>query len=223
MDFVMGLFGKSKQADPKEQVNEWCKKLRKEGNQLERQVNAIRREEAKVTKSLKEAAKKGNKDVCLILAKEVVNSRKAINKIYAAKANLNSVQLQMKGQLATIKVAGAMQSSTEVMVTMQQLVKLPEIQKTMMEMSREMMKAGILEEMLEDVMEPLGEEDELEEAAQEEVDKILFELTAGKLGEAPDAVKDTLPAPAAAKVEPEEEESDGELEEMQSRLEALRS
>jgi len=219
----MGLFGKSKQADPKEQVNEWCKKLRKEGNQLERQVNAIRREEAKVTKSLKEAAKKGNKDVCLILAKEVVNSRKAINKIYAAKANLNSVQLQMKGQLATIKVAGAMQSSTEVMVTMQQLVKLPEIQKTMMEMSREMMKAGILEEMLEDVMEPLGEEDELEEAAQEEVDKILFELTAGKLGEAPDAVKDTLPAPAAAKVEPEEEESDGELEEMQSRLEALRS
>eukprot|EP00092_Neocalanus_flemingeri_P034306 GFUD01037309.1.p1 GENE.GFUD01037309.1~~GFUD01037309.1.p1 ORF type:complete len:223 (+),score=90.93 GFUD01037309.1:93-761(+) len=211
MDFVMGLFGKSRQADPKEQVNEWCKKLRKEGNQLERQINAIRREEAKVTKSLKEAAKKGDKDVCLILAKEVVNSRKSVNKIYAAKANLNSVQLQMKGQLATIKVAGAMASSTEVMVTMQQLVKLPEIQKTMMEMSREMMKAGIIEEMMEDVMEPLGEQDELEEAAQEEVDKILFELTAGKLGEAPEAVKDTLPAPvAAAKVEPEEEESDGE-------------
>merc|ERR1712106_458677 len=190
---------------------------------LERQVNAIRREEAKVTKSLKEAAKKGDKDVCMILAKEEVNARKSVNKIYAAKANMNSVSLQMKGQMGTIKVAGAMQSSTEVMVTMQQLVKLPEIQKTMMEMSREMMKAGILEEMMGDVMEPLGEEDELEEAAQEEVDKILFELTAGKLGEAPDAVKDTLPAPAAAKVEPEEEESDGELEEMQSRLEALRS
>ena len=92
----MGLFGKSKQADPKEQVNEWCKKLRKEGNQLERQVNAIRREEAKVTKSLKEAAKKGNKDVCLILAKEVVNSRKAINKIYAAKANLKTRNLNFK-------------------------------------------------------------------------------------------------------------------------------
>jgi len=219
----MGLFGKSKQADPKEQVNEWCKKLRKEGNQLERQVNAIRREEAKVTKSLKEAAKKGDKDVCSILAKEVVNSRKAVNKIYAAKANLNSIQLQMKGQLAIIKVAGAMKSSTEVMVTMQQLVKLPEIQKTMMEMSREMMKAGILEEMLEDVMEPLGEADELEEAAQEEVDKVLLELTAGKLVEAPDAVKDTLPVPAPSKEEPEKEDSDEDMEEMQSRLQALRS
>ena len=55
-DFIMGLFGKSKGADPKEQVdkeqigfvciiiyiwfqvNEWCKKLRKEERGLERQV-----------------------------------------------------------------------------------------------------------------------------------------------------------------------------------------
>merc|ERR1712212_478763 len=113
--------------------------------------------------------------------------------------------MQMKGQLATIRLAGAMQSSAEVMASMQQLVKLPEIQKTMMDMSREMMKAGIIEEMME-------------------VDMILFELTAGKLGDAPEAVKDTLPAlPTPAKAEPEEEESDGELEDMQSRLEALRS
>jgi len=221
-DFVMGLFGKSKQKDPKDQVNEWCKTLRKEGNQLQRQINAIQREEAKVTKSLKEAAKKGDKDVCVILAKEIVNARKSINKIYAAKANMNSVSMQMKNQLAIVKVAGALQSSTEVMQAMQQLVKLPEIQKTMMDMSREMMKAGIIEEMMEDVLEPLGEEEELEDAAQAEVDKVLFDLTAGKLGEAPEAVKDTLPAvPTVTK--PEEESDDDEMEDMQSRLEALRS
>merc|ERR1712106_1306994 len=181
---------------------------------LERQVNAIRREEAKVTKSLKEAAKKGDKDVCMILAKEVVNARKSVNKIYAAKANMNSVSLQMKGQLAIIKVAGAMQSSTEVMQAMQQLVKLPEIQKTMMEMSREMMKAGIIEEMLEDTMEPLTESDELEEDTQAEVDKILAELTSGKLVDAPEAVKDTLPVmPAAGQDTLVEEGSDEDMEE----------
>lgn len=219
----MGLFGKSKQADPKEQVNEWCKTLRKEERGLERQVTAIRREEAKVTRALKEAAKKGDKDVCKILAKEVVNSRKSVNKIYAAKANLSSVQMQMKGQLAQVKIAGALSSSADVMKAMQALVKLPDIQKTMMEMSREMMKAGIIEEMLEDTMEGLGEGEELEEAAQTEVDKVLAELTAGALGAAPDAVTASLPAaPAAAREEPEEEE-DGELEEMQSRLQALRS
>merc|ERR1719474_1507356 len=75
------------------------------------------------------AAKKGDKDVCMILAKEIVHARKTISKLYTAKANLNSIQLQMKGQLATIKVTGAMQTSTEVMQSMQALVRLPEIQK----------------------------------------------------------------------------------------------
>eukprot|EP00092_Neocalanus_flemingeri_P002079 GFUD01002218.1.p1 GENE.GFUD01002218.1~~GFUD01002218.1.p1 ORF type:complete len:222 (-),score=102.51 GFUD01002218.1:251-916(-) len=221
----MGLFGKAKAADPKEQVQEWGKKIRKEGYNLDRQINAIKREELKVTKSLKEAAKKGDKDVCHILAKEIINSRKSVNKLYTAKANLNSVQLQMKGQLATVKIAGALSSSAEVMKSMNALVKIPETQKAMMELSREMMKAGVIEEMLEDTMEGLNDEEELEEAAQGEIDKLILELTTGKLKEAPAAMKDTLPAPAAAK-EPtaeESEESEGELEEMQNRLEALRS
>merc|ERR1712241_477418 len=170
-------------------------------------------------------AKKGDKDVCKILAKEIIHSRKAVNKLYCAKANVNSVQMQTKGQLATIKVAGCLQKSSEVMKTMQQLVKLPEIQKTMMEMSREMMKAGIIEEMLEDTMETVTESEDMEEEAQEEVDKILFELTTGKLGTAPSAVKETLPTPASASSEREKEEESEEddMEEMKTRLEALRS
>ena len=220
----MGLFGKSKPADPKEQVNEWCKKIRKEGYNLDRQINAIKREEAKVTRSLKEAAKKGDKESCQILAKELINSRKAVTKLYTAKANLNSVQMQMKSQLATLKVAGTLQTSAEVMKSMSQLVKLPEIQKSMMELSREMMKAGVIEEMMEDVMEPLGEEEEMEEAAQAEIDKVILEITTGKLKDAPRALADTLPAAGAEAAEEEEPvEDDGELEEMQSLLEALRS
>jgi len=219
----MGLFGKSKAPDPKESVKEWSKNIRKEDNKLSRQITAIKREEAKVSRSLKEAAKKGDKDVCLILAKEVVNSRKAINRIHTTKANLNSVQMQMKSQLAIIRVAGAMESSAEVMKSMQALIKIPEIQQTMQEMSREMMKAGIIEEMLDDTMSGLDDSEELEDAAQEEVDKILFELTAGALGEAPDVMTETLPAGPSKVEEKEESEPEEDLEEMQSRLQALRS
>lgn len=43
-------------------------------------------------------------------------------------------------------------------------------------------QAGIIEEMVEDTLEDaLGDDDELEGDAQEEVDKVLFELTAGLL------------------------------------------
>lgn len=220
----MGLFGKSKSADPKEQVQEWCKKIRKEGYNLDRQINSIKREELKVTKSLKDAAKKGDTDVCKILAKEIINSRKSVNKLYTAKANLNSVQNQMKGQLATLKVSGSLAQSAEVMKSMNALVKIPETQKVMMDLSKEMMKAGILEEMLDDTMEGLNESEDLEEAAQEEIDKIILELTTGKLTDAPAALRDNLPTQETREVvEQEEPESEGELEEMQSRLEALRS
>lgn len=61
--------------------------------------SGIQREEEKIKRSLKEAASKNDKQVCTILAKEIIRSRKAISKIYTSKAHLNSVQLQMKNQL----------------------------------------------------------------------------------------------------------------------------
>lgn len=57
------------------------------------------------------------------------------------------------------------------MRAMQQLVKLPEISRTMQDLSKEMMKAGIIDEMLEetlDVMEP----EEFEEETDKEIDKV---------------------------------------------------
>ena len=71
------------------------------------------------------------------------HSRKAVSKIYTAKANLKSVENQMKGQAAQVRVAGSLSKSADVMKSMQQLVKVPEIQKTMQEMSKEMMKVHI--------------------------------------------------------------------------------
>ncbi|XP_045188575.1 charged multivesicular body protein 3-like [Mercenaria mercenaria] len=218
----MGLFGKDQQKSPKDMVNEWTHKLRKEGYVLERQIKAIQREEEKTKRQLKDSAKKGEKAACSILAKEIIGARKTVNRLYASKAHLNSISMNMKNQLATLRIAGALEKSTDVMKSMQALIKLPEIQRTMMEMSKEMMKAGIIEEMMEDTMEGLDDSEEMEEAAQEEVDKVLYELTAGELGKAPTAVTDTLPATS----EPEGATaavSDDEAEDLMAKLTALRS
>ena len=45
---------------------------------------------------------------------------------------------------ANLRIAGALEKSTQVMVSMQQLVKVPEVMATMREMSKEMMKVGQL-------------------------------------------------------------------------------
>ncbi|KAK6304473.1 charged multivesicular body protein 3-like isoform X1 [Coregonus clupeaformis] len=218
----MGLFGKTHDKPPKDLVNEWSLKIRKEMRVIDRQIRDIQREEEKVKRSIKDAAKKGHRDVCVVLAKEMIQSKRAVSKLYASKAQMNSVLLSMKNQLSVLRVAGALQKSTEVMKAMQSLVKIPEIQGTMRELSKEMMKAGIIEEMLEDTFESMEDDDEMEEAAEAEVDKILFEITAGALGKAPSKVTDALPEmepPAAAA----EDDSEEDIEEMHSRLAALRS
>jgi charged multivesicular body protein 3 len=222
----MGLFGKSPSRDPKEQVTEWCRKIRKESSQLDRQIVAIKREEEKVKRSIKEAAKKGDKDVCKIYAKELVRSKKAINKIYTSKAHLNSIQLHMKEQLALLKTVGSLQKSTQVMNAVQALYKVPEVAGIMRELSKEMMKAGILEEMVEDTFEGFEDQEELEAEAEDEINNILWEVTAGQIGKAPAAATHDLPSvsSAKAKVTPDPVSDDEEeLEQMQNRLQALRS
>ena len=61
--------------------------------------SGIKREEDKIKRSLKDAAKKGHRDVCNTLAKEIVRSRKAVNKIHTAKAQIKSVEYGMQQQL----------------------------------------------------------------------------------------------------------------------------
>lgn len=68
-----------------------------------------------------------------------------------------------------MRVAGSLAKSTEVMQAMQRLVRIPEVAQTMQEMSKEMMKAGIIEEMLDETFEGMEDQEELEDAAQTEV------------------------------------------------------
>jgi len=57
---------------------------------------------------------------------------------------------------AMYKVTGSMQKSTEVMKLSNQLIKLPQMQRTMREMSAEMMKVGAAFRQLETAQWPQG-------------------------------------------------------------------
>ena len=59
---------------------------------------------------------------------------------------MNSVVMSMQQQLSTMRMAGAIEKSTDVMKGMQNLIRVPEIQQSMMELYKEMSKAGLIEE-----------------------------------------------------------------------------
>ncbi|KAI9488621.1 hypothetical protein BDB00DRAFT_847158 [Zychaea mexicana] len=237
------FFGKK---TPDELVKKWRQEIRTQQRLIQRQIQAIDSEEAKVKKSIKQVAKKGDNKICKILAKELIRSQRHKNRLYTSKAQLNSIVMQLEHQLgkknthtqiifisgkrweflsyyrffvATIKVAGTLQRSGEVMKLVNQLVRLPELSQTMQHMSMEMTKAGLMDEMIEDTMEMMDDED-LEEAADEEVNNVLYQITDGMLGEA-GAVGPALDKKPEVQIEEDEEEEGPELDMMQKRLQVF--
>ncbi|KAK4518695.1 DNA-directed RNA polymerase [Mucor velutinosus] len=216
---IQRFFGKK---TPDELVKKWRQEIRGQQRGIDRQIRAIDAEEAKVKRSIKQVAKKGDVKNCKMLAKELIRSQRHKNRLYTSKAQMNSIIMQLEHQLATLKVAGSLQKSGEVMKLVNQLARLPEISQTMQQMSMEMTKAGIMEEMIGDTMDMM-DDDDIEEAADEEVNNVLFQITDGMLGEAGSVGSALESKPMVTEDEEEEDEEEGpELDMMQKRLQALK-
>ncbi|KAK9457229.1 Snf7-domain-containing protein [Dipodascopsis uninucleata] len=204
--------------DPQEQMRKCNSLLRKNQRELDRQLLSLSGVENKTKTMIKAAARRGDASSARILAKELYNVRRQRTRLYKSKAQLESVGMQVRETFAVRKIQGTMKSSTGVMREVNSLVRLPELTGTMRELSQELMKAGIVDEMVSDTLDTLDDVNEEEEAdADAEVDAILSEITGGKLGEVA-AVPENTPAE-----EEEEEEDVAELDDMRERLRALQS
>ena len=80
---------------------------------------------------------------------------------------------------------------------------------------------GIIDEMINDTIDSVLDDDDIDRIADEEVDKIILEITQGKLKDLPDVHK-SLPAEAAAASLPDDDIEEHE-DEISKRLEALKS
>jgi len=69
------------------------------------------------------------------------------------------------------------------MKMMNKLVKVAEVGEVMQQMQQEMCKAGVIEEMVDDAFEVLDHEDD-EDAADEEVERVMTELNAETMSSA---------------------------------------
>lgn len=217
---MFNIFGKNntpeaQKQNAKEQVRTWTRKMKGEVRTIEREIQKIEREENKVKNDIKSAAKGGNLKGAQILAKELVRSGKAKERMYLTRTQLSSVQMELQSQVATMKVADSMKSSTEVMKHMSKLMNVPELRGTMKDLQKEMMKAGLIEEMIEDSMDMMDPID-AEDATQDEVDKILAELAV----EAGSKVPESVAVQQQAVAQPEEKNTEAEND-LFDRLQAL--
>ena len=78
----------------------------------------IDRKRKEVESEIKKQAKAGKLDVCRVLAKEVAQAKRAVNKLYAARAHMNSILLEIDRQSAMLRMSQAIKMSGEVSFTL---------------------------------------------------------------------------------------------------------
>ncbi|PPS00913.1 hypothetical protein GOBAR_AA19734 [Gossypium barbadense] len=118
--------------NPQQLLRDWQRKLRQECH--------VQREEKSVQKAIREAAKRNDMGSAKALAKEIVMSRKAVNRLYENKAQLNSISMHLGESVAIARTVGHLSKSAEVMKLVNNLMKAPQMAATMQEFSKEMTK-----------------------------------------------------------------------------------
>ncbi|TYI62400.1 hypothetical protein E1A91_D10G240900v1 [Gossypium mustelinum] len=217
--------------NPQQLLRDWQRKLRQECRNIERQIRDVQREEKGVQKAIREAAKRNDMGSAKALAKEIVMSRKAVNRLYENKAQLNSISMHLGESVAIARTVGHLSKSAEVMKLVNNLMKAPQMAATMQEFSKEMIKAGVIEEMVNDALDSALDSEDIEEETEEEVDKVLSEIAGETAAELPEAVRKERVRVSAHKESTSREEEaimegandEEELEEIRARLARVRS
>lgn len=225
------MFGGSKkgarerrEADAKEVTKKWGRQLRGEIRRLDREMRTIDRESAKMKAEIRKEAKRaaGKKTKALgIMARSLVQSNKHRTRLLESKVRVNSTVMALKQAEATAKVVGHMEANAAVMKSLGAMMSVSTVAKTAREMQKELAHAGVVEEMIDDSLAVL-DSDDVEEAADEEVDNILNEILSGELGKA-GVIKgaNTVARAEAAEAEEVDAAEEKELEDMRARLARL--
>lgn len=227
METIRGLLWKP---TPEEQKRKCNALVRANVRKLDRDIQQLKAAESKAKNFILQANKRAQRNPSQakqaaqdtrIYARELIRARKQNARLATSKAQLQSVQMQVNEAFSVRKIEGSIRASTGIMKDVNSLVRLPELTGTMRELSQELVRAGIIEEMVGDSLPDSelleGEDDE----AEAEVDKILTEILKDRL---PPTAQKPEEATLAQPVEEEEEEDQQEmLAQMRGRLEALKS
>ncbi|CAK7264136.1 Vacuolar protein-sorting-associated protein 24 [Sporothrix epigloea] len=253
MDNLRALFQKP---DPQAQLRKCNQLLRANIRKIDRDIANTKRVEINTKNLILQADRRAQRDPSRAqqaqrevrdFARELIRTRRQSARLVTGRAQLTSVQMQVSEAFAMRKIEGSIKAGVGVMRNVNQLIRLPELAGTMQELNVELMKAGIVEEM---VNETLPEDDgalfeDEEAAADTEVDRVLGEIlkdrmagpvlpstpvgtTTGAVAEpvipvAHNKVAIAEGGPSGGEEDEEEEDTEAMMAQMRNRLESLRS
>ncbi|XP_037133871.1 charged multivesicular body protein 2a [Syngnathus acus] len=215
------LFGKRK--TPEEMLKQNQRALNRAMRELDRERSKLEQQEKKIIADIKKMAKQGQMDSVNIMAKDLVRTRRYVKKFIMMKANIQAVSLKIQTLKSNNSMTQAMKGVTKAMATMNRQLKLPQIQKIMMDFERQSEMMDMKEEMMSDAIDDvLGDEDD-EDESDAIVSQVLDELGLNlndELSNLP-ATGGSLSVASGKKAEPQASLADADAD-LETRLNNLR-
>ncbi|XP_005062677.1 PREDICTED: charged multivesicular body protein 2a, partial [Ficedula albicollis] len=144
--------------------------------ELDRERQKLEQQEKKIIVDIKKMAKQGQMDAVRVMAKDLVRTRRYVRKFIAMRANVQGVALRVQTLKSNSAMASAMRGVTRAMATMNRQLKLPQIQRILLEFQKQSELMDMKEELMNDAIDDaLGDEDD-EDESDAVVSQVLDEL-----------------------------------------------
>ncbi|KAF8568404.1 hypothetical protein P879_01375 [Paragonimus westermani] len=167
------LFGSRKTVDEQLRANK--RAITRAVRELDRETRCLEQDQTRIKNEIKKMAKQNEMDAVKILAKQIVRNNDYIKRFTLMRANLESVGYKLQTLKSTNAMGQTMKQVTQVMKRMNASMKLPQLQKIMMDFEKESGLLDSKEEMMTDAIDDALGEDDLEES-ENVVNAVLAEL-----------------------------------------------
>lgn len=108
------LFGK--RLTPQERLRKHQRSLERTQRELDRERSKLEQQEKKLIQDIKRAAKQGQMGACQVMAKDLVRTRRYIQKFYQMKTQLQAVSLRIQTVGTNQQMMQSMKGATKVCI-----------------------------------------------------------------------------------------------------------
>ncbi|KAF9428546.1 ESCRT-III subunit protein did4 [Podila epigama] len=211
---------------PAEALRAHQRALNRAQRELDRERMKLEKQESKIVADIKRAAKAGQMNACKVMAKDLIRTRRHVQKFYQMKTQLQAVGLRIQSMNSSQQMAQAMKGATRAMGTMNKSMNLPQIQQIMMAFEKESEIMDMKDEMMSDTIdEAVGEEDDEEEQdgiLEQVLDEIGLDISGPMAAVPRTAIKSPLPERERIAVAAGSVDEDAEEAALMARLDSLR-
>ncbi|EXJ65912.1 uncharacterized protein A1O5_10888 [Cladophialophora psammophila CBS 110553] len=211
-----------KRMTPAERLRKHQRALEKTQRELDRERVKLENQEKKLVADIKKSAKSGQIGACKIQAKDLVRTRRYIQKFYQMRTQLQAISLRIQQTVrSNEQMMQSMKGATMLLGSMNRQMNLPALQRIAMEFERENDIMDQRQEMMDDAIDDvtgLEDEEEGEEVVNQVLDEIGVDLN-NALGETPTGIqKAAVPEGRVAQAIG----GGGQDDDLQARLDSLR-